>query len=131
MTEEIINALNHVKETVDKRIDTVIFLKDVTWLYMISETGEIPIFPDNVDVSILEEAIDSVNELPAIFQLDEQAARTTAHMLKNNQKQFNLNDVVKIVDILWTEPECCKDWFQDKMTTIDAIKTLLKNNLDN
>jgi hypothetical protein len=71
MKKEILNALEEVRNKVSKDIDTVIFLTDNTWIYMISETREIPNFEGKeIDVSLLDDAIDSVDELPFIYQLN-------------------------------------------------------------
>lgn len=66
--EKVLKALNHVRQY-HPEVDTVLFLKDETWVYMNSEDRHIPSFVDETDASILEEAIDSVEKLPAIYQL--------------------------------------------------------------
>ena len=68
MTKEVKKALKHVRQY-HPEVDTVIFLKDCRWLYLDSENGYFPSFTDEIDASILEKAIDSVDDLPAIFQL--------------------------------------------------------------
>ena len=68
MTKEALEALEHVKQY-HPEVDTVLFLKDGRWLYLDSENEYFPSFADEIDASILEKAIDSVDDLPAIFQL--------------------------------------------------------------
>jgi hypothetical protein len=67
---KILIALEEVRTKVSKDIDTVIFFRNQTWVYMISDTWEFPSFEGfNVDQNILEDALDSVIKLPFIYQI--------------------------------------------------------------
>lgn len=66
-TKEIITAINHVR-SVFPQVDIVIFTKEERWLYL-SSSGYVPKFDEKIDVSILEKAVDSINDFPAIYQI--------------------------------------------------------------
>lgn len=65
MTVEIQKAIAHVSEH-HPSLDIVIFTHEGRWCYMDSEFNPF-VFNDKIDVSILEKALDSLPELPAIF----------------------------------------------------------------
>lgn len=65
---EVVEALKHVRKYVD--VDTVVFFKNVTWMYCNSETHTAPSFEGtDIDVSILEAAADSIESFPFIYQM--------------------------------------------------------------
>lgn len=66
-TKEIITALNHVR-SVFPQVDIVIFTKEIQWLYL-SSSGYVPKFDERIDISILEQAADSIDDFPAIYQI--------------------------------------------------------------
>jgi hypothetical protein len=71
MTPEILKAFREVRSKVSDQIDTLIIFSDGSWAYMIGKTKAFPPFGEDVDELILEEACDSLNVLPAIFQYNE------------------------------------------------------------
>ena len=66
MTGAIKKAFNHVKKH-HPTVSIIIFDKTGRWQYMDEDFNGF-IFNDNIDVSILEEASDSVPVLPYIYQ---------------------------------------------------------------
>jgi len=64
--EKIIKALKHV-QSVYPQVCMVVFSKDSKWQYM-DEDFNAPVFDDRIDVGILEEAVDSIEVLPFIYQ---------------------------------------------------------------
>lgn len=68
---KVIKALNHVRESYPE-VEIVCFNKEGQWQYMTSDFDS-PKFNENtdknVDISILEEASASINELPFIYQI--------------------------------------------------------------
>jgi hypothetical protein len=67
MTPQVLKAINHVKVFYPK-ICLVVFNTQGLWQYM-DENFESSTFGDEVDVSILEEAVDSLDTLPAVFEI--------------------------------------------------------------
>lgn len=66
VTPEIEKAMKHVKEF-HPEVCMVLFTKDCRWHYM-DENCIAPKFDSQIDVSILEDACDSVDSFPYIFQ---------------------------------------------------------------
>ena len=66
MTNKVQQALRHVKEH-HPEVTQVFYGTDGRWQYC-GEAFERPKFGDEVDVSILEDAADSVKSLPAAFR---------------------------------------------------------------
>lgn len=67
MTQQVEKALKHVKEYYPD-VTTVVFNKEGMWQYFTDEF-EAPKFGDEIDVNILEKAVDSLEEFPAVFQI--------------------------------------------------------------
>lgn len=69
-TPEIKKALDHVR-TIFPDVCMVVFNKDGRWQYM-DEDFKAPTFkssPEEIDVSILEDALDSAPFLPYVYQI--------------------------------------------------------------
>ena len=66
MTPELKTAFDHVKKF-HPTLSIVIFDKQGKWQYMDEEFESFK-FDDKIDVSILEDASDSIVELPFIYQ---------------------------------------------------------------
>ena len=66
MTHALKKAFNHIREK-HPTVSIVIFDREGKWLYM-DENFESFKFDDSIDVSILEEASDSIPVLPYIYQ---------------------------------------------------------------
>jgi hypothetical protein len=66
MTAELIKALKHV-QSVYPQVCMVVFAKDSRWHYM-DEVFNAPVFDNRIDISLLEEAADSIETLPFIYQ---------------------------------------------------------------
>ena len=62
-------ALDHVR-SVFPEVSMVVFNTDTRWRYM-DDNFNAPIFNDEIDVSILEDAVYDLSELPCVFQLDD------------------------------------------------------------
>lgn len=58
-------ALDHVRSFFPDVV-MVVFSTDARWQYM-TEEFEAPVFPNEVDVTILEEAVYDLDELPALY----------------------------------------------------------------
>ena len=70
VTPEIIKALEHVK-SIYPDVCMVVFNKDGRWQFM-DEDFKAPTFaatPQEVDISILEDAADTVPYLPYVYQM--------------------------------------------------------------
>ena len=67
MTPQVDKALKHVREYYPD-VTTVVFNKYATWQYFTDEF-KAPTFGNEIDVRILNEAVDSLDELPAVFQI--------------------------------------------------------------
>lgn len=67
---KILAALNHVKQFYPS-VCMVAFDEDTRWQYM-DKNFRAPVFGDEISVSILEDAVYDLNELPAVFQLCEE-----------------------------------------------------------
>jgi hypothetical protein len=65
MTAELIKALKHV-QSVYQQVTTVIFNKFGQWHYTDDNFSYI-IFDDRIDLSLLEQAADSIETLPFIY----------------------------------------------------------------
>lgn len=68
MSNKVQEALKHVKSLFPE-VTQVFYGTDGRWLYC-GEAFEAPEFDGKVDVSLLEEAADSVETLPAAFALE-------------------------------------------------------------
>jgi hypothetical protein len=68
MTSQIINAIKHVQHF-HPEVNTVVFNKQCQWLYCGDDWVIPEQFDDAIDVGILEDAADSVKELPSIYTL--------------------------------------------------------------
>lgn len=66
MTKEIKIALDHVRKS-HPTVSMVVFNKQGQWQYMDEDFGSF-VFGDEIDISILEDASDSVTVLPCIYQ---------------------------------------------------------------
>ena len=66
--EEVTRALAHVKQF-HPTLALVVFTSNEKWLYMDADFDAFE-FGDDIDVSILLEAIDSVELLPAVFEVE-------------------------------------------------------------
>lgn len=69
VTNELLRAILHVKQEY-KELAIVVFSRDAKWCYMDEDFNAFK-FSDNIDVSILQDAIDSVEHqfgLPFIYQ---------------------------------------------------------------
>lgn len=66
-TAQLKKAINHVK-SFHPTLRYVIFDSDGRWLYTDDELTPFK-FDDNISVEVLEDAQDSVSELPAIFDV--------------------------------------------------------------
>ncbi len=62
-------AFDHVK-SIFPEVVMVMYTPTMKWMY-IDEDGEAPAFNDQVDVSLLEDAVDSLDTFPCIFHFDE------------------------------------------------------------
>lgn len=69
MPPQVRFALAHVREHFPK-VSMVVFSSDGRWQYM-SRDFDAPVFKKKIDVGILEDAVDSVEELPAVFEWEE------------------------------------------------------------
>ena len=67
MTAEVQIAIAHVKKH-HPTLKYVIFTNDCRWCYMDNDFEAFKFGPD-INVSILEEAIDSLGELPRVFEV--------------------------------------------------------------
>lgn len=67
MTEELKKAFEHIKKS-HPSASMVVFDRDGRWQYM-DENFNGFVFGDEIDVSILEEASDSIPVLPYVYQL--------------------------------------------------------------
>lgn len=63
--KEVVKAFEHVNAFFPE-VTMVVFNKFGQWSYM-TDNFEQPTFNDDIDVGILEDASDSVTELPAVF----------------------------------------------------------------
>jgi len=61
-------AFNHVR-SIYPNVVKVEFASDLTWLYT-EQDGKAPIFDSRIDVSLLEDALDSVRHLPVTYTVD-------------------------------------------------------------
>ncbi len=68
ITPEVQAAINHVKQF-HPTLAIVAFSIEGIWQYFDKEFNSFD-FKDNIDVSILEAAVDSIHERPAIFQIE-------------------------------------------------------------
>lgn len=66
LNNKIIAAFKHVK-SVFPDVVMVVYNKDMRWLYMDSNF-DAPEFNYKIDVSILEDAVESLENLPFIYQ---------------------------------------------------------------
>lgn len=64
-TEFLLTAMKHVK-SIFPSVTMVVFNNQGRWQYMDACFGS-PKFDDRIDVSILEEAVDSIYEFPFIY----------------------------------------------------------------
>lgn len=69
ITPEIKRAFQHVQEF-HPQVCILIFTTDIRWRYLDIEFNA-PVFGEEIDTSILEEAIDTWNVFPAIFEYSE------------------------------------------------------------
>jgi len=67
ITPEVQSAINHVKQF-HPTLAIVAFSIEGTWQYFDEDFNSF-VFDDKINVSILEAAVDSVSERPAIFQI--------------------------------------------------------------
>jgi hypothetical protein len=67
MTKEVIRAFNHVKEFFPD-VAIVIYSKDLYWCYMDRDFNVFSFTGKDINISILEEALDSIPDLPYIYQ---------------------------------------------------------------
>lgn len=67
ITPQVQAAINYVKQF-HPEMAIVAFSIEGTWQYFDQEFKPI-VFGDNIDIQILEEAVDSIWERPAIFQI--------------------------------------------------------------
>lgn len=65
-TPEVLKAFNYVKSFFPE-VSMVVFSTDNRWCYMDADFNA-PLFPLNTDTSVLDEALDSVDKLPYIYQ---------------------------------------------------------------
>ena len=68
MTNQVKKALDYVREFFPD-VCIVAFNREGQWQYFTQE-WDAPEFPYMEDVGILQDAVDSLSDLPAIFQLD-------------------------------------------------------------
>lgn len=66
-TKEVRKAFKHVRDHYPT-VSMVVFTRRLKWCYM-DEDFKAFDFDDNIDVSILEEAMDSVKYLPYIYEV--------------------------------------------------------------
>ena len=67
MTEQVVKAFNHVKQSFPQ-LSMVIFTSDIRGHYLDAQGYPLNFAGKDIDVSILEEAIDSINKFPCIYQ---------------------------------------------------------------
>jgi hypothetical protein len=60
-------ALDHVRVH-HPDVTHVLFMRDAQWLY-ITDEGDAPVFGDEIDVSILEDAADAITSLPSAYAI--------------------------------------------------------------
>ena len=66
VTQEIKAAIKHV-QSVFPQVCMVVFSKQARWCYM-DEEFNTPKFDERIDIGILEAAIDSIEELPFVYE---------------------------------------------------------------
>jgi len=69
MNNQIMTALKYVN-SIYPYVNQVFYGTDGRWLYC-GEAFESPVFDDSIDVGILEDAADSVTNLPCCYSLEE------------------------------------------------------------
>lgn len=67
VTNKVKKAFNHVKDRFPT-LSIVIFTKDQRWCYMDEDFSAFDFMSTDINVSILEEALDSIDNLPFIYQ---------------------------------------------------------------
>ena len=65
MTKEVRESLDHVREFHPK-VTHVVFNREGQWIYC-DDNFHTPQFCDDIDVGILEDAVDSVEVFPSVF----------------------------------------------------------------
>lgn len=68
MTTAVQKALRHVHEF-HPEVNQVVYGIDGRWMFF-GENFKIPSFGPEIDTSLLEDAADSIESLPAVFALD-------------------------------------------------------------
>lgn len=71
-TKEILKAFAHVK-SFHPELNSVFFNREGQWHYMNEEFEGLNFSHDDMDISILEDAVDSLTELPFIYQEEVEA----------------------------------------------------------
>jgi hypothetical protein len=66
--EAVLTALAHVR-SVFPETTMVVFQRDTKWNYMAEDFTELPPFGNNINTGILEDAANSVESFPAIFEI--------------------------------------------------------------
>lgn len=66
-TPQVIAALEHVR-TYRPEVTQVFYSNDLRWLYM-TDDGDVPSFDGELDTSLLEDAVDSLDTFPAAFHI--------------------------------------------------------------
>lgn len=72
---QVIAALEHVR-TFRPEVTQVFYTNELKWLYM-TDDGDAPAFGGEIDTSLLEDAVDSLDTFPAAFHITSQFARQT------------------------------------------------------
>ena len=67
MTKEIEIALEHVR-SIHSEVTHVVFNREGQWMYF-GDNFKAPKFDNNIDIGILEEASDSIQTLPSVFNI--------------------------------------------------------------
>lgn len=68
---KVLVALDHVRGFYPE-VTTVIFNKQGRWQYVDDDFDAPGFFAHSIDFNILQDAVDSVKSLPAVFQIEEE-----------------------------------------------------------
>ena len=80
MTPEVARALRHVRQRHEK-VRLMVVTPEEKWLFMTAD-GDAPEFDDNIDTQVIQDAVDSITDLPYVAWVPDEDQITDTNELR-------------------------------------------------